>query len=194
MSGGAYLGRTYTMTVSGSVSRRERCGYCSTPFEYNIRRNGMGNGHSPFLLNNSGAKQTAERRARKALEIAFAKAVEPVHCPRCGMYQPEMVGELERRFGVRFDPNEYADERVSTPFNVIWDKTNAANTVEAFEHFMRVWPVYADQANVRLRELRHPLRRKVLRVLWWAVWAILAGGFVALTLLAILGESKFFSN
>jgi hypothetical protein len=128
----AYIGRTYTMTVSGTVSRRERCCHCSTAFEYEICRNGMGNGHSPFLLLNSGAKQTAERRARKALQRAFVGAVEPVHCPTCGMYQPEMVPELERRFGVRFDPNEYAAERVTIPFNVIWKKM-----VEAYERFVR---------------------------------------------------------
>jgi hypothetical protein len=39
---GAYIGRTYTITVSGAVSTRARCGHCSTAFEYNIWRNGMG--------------------------------------------------------------------------------------------------------------------------------------------------------
>lgn len=190
MSGGAYLGRTYTMTVSGTVSRRERCGHCSTIFEYSIRRNGMGNGHSPFLLNNSGAKQTAERRARKALEIAFAKAVEPVHCPSCGMYQPQMVEELRRRFGVRFDPNDCATERITVPFDLILDKTRQADTVEAYEHFERVWPVYSREAKLRLSELRHPVRRRVLRILAWAFYIIVGGGFAALALLAILSELK----
>jgi len=123
----AYIGRTYTMTVSGTVSRRERC---AIAFEYEICRDGMGNGHSPFLLFNFGARQTAERRARKALQRAFVGAVEPVHCPTCGMYQPEMVPELERRFGVRFDPNEHAAERVTIPFNVLWKKM-----VETYERF-----------------------------------------------------------
>jgi hypothetical protein len=186
----AYIGRTYTMTVSGTVSRRERCCHCSTAFEYEICRNGMGNGHSPFLLLNSGAKQTAERRARKALQRAFVGAVEPVHCPTCGMYQPEMVPELERQFGVRFDPNEYAAERVTIPFNVIWKKTHEADTVEAYERFMRVWPRHADHAKLRLRELRHPVRRKVLRVLSWTVWGMIAVGFAGLVLLSILGELK----
>jgi hypothetical protein len=186
----AYIGRTYTITVSGSISRREQCGYCSTTFEYNILRNGMGNGHSPFLLNNSGAKRTAERRARTALDRALAMAVEPVHCPTCGMYQPEMVEELKRRFGVRFDPNEHATERVTIPFHAIWDKTCRANTVEAYERFVRVWPIYIDQAKLHLRELRHPVRRRVLRVLSWTVWTALAIGFVGLALVSILSELK----
>jgi hypothetical protein len=187
---GAYIGRTYTITVSGAVSTRARCGHCSTAFEYNIRRNGMGNGHSPFLLNNSGAKRTAERRARMALERALAEAVEPVHCPTCGMYQPEMVRELERRFGVRFDPNEHSAERVTIPFHVIWDKTCQTNTAEAYERFMRIWPIYTDQAKLRLRELRHPLRRRVMRALSWAVWTVIAVGFGGLVLLSVLSELK----
>ena len=178
----AYIGRTYTMTVSGTVSRRERC---AIAFEYEICRDGMGNGHSPFLLFNFGARQTAERRARKALQRAFVGAVEPVHCPTCGMYQPEMVPELERRFGVRFDPNEHAAERVTIPFNVLWKKM-----VETYEQFMRIWPRHADHAKLRLRELRHPVRRKVLRVLSWTVWGIIAVGFAGLVLLSIVGEHK----
>jgi hypothetical protein len=102
-----------------------------------------------------------------------------------GMYLPEMVPELERRFEVRFDPNEYAAERITIPFNVLWKKM-----VEACERFMRIWPRHADHAKFRLRELR-PVRRKVLRVLSWTVWGIIAVGFAGLVLLSIVGELKF---
>ena len=64
----AYIGRTYTMTVSGTVSRRERC---AIAFEYEICRYGMGNGHSPFLLFNFGARQTAERRGAESSATCF---------------------------------------------------------------------------------------------------------------------------
>lgn len=190
MSGFAYLGRTYTSTVSGTRKKRERCGYCDTAFEYSLRRNGMGNGHSPFLLNNGGAQQTAERRAKIALERAFAVAVEPVHCPRCGMYQPDMVQELRGRFRVRFDPNERAAERLAVPFDQAASRAAQANTAEAYEDLMRVWPVYANEMRFLLRDLRHPVRRKILRALWWTLWVAIAGSFLLLVVMSFLGDHK----
>jgi len=170
------------------MKKQERCGFCNTAFEYNLRRNGMGNGHSPFLLNNGGAQRTADRRANIALQRAFDIAVEPVHCPRCGMYQPDMVKELRRRFGVKFDPNERADERLAIPFNHAATKAAQANTVEAYEDLMRVWPVYAREVRFQLRDLRHPVRRKVLKGLWWTLWIAIAGSFIVLAILSVLAD------
>jgi hypothetical protein len=150
----------------------------------------MGNGHSPFLLNNFGAQQTAERRAKMALEKAFEIAVEPVHCPGCGMYQPDMVQELRKRFRVKFDPNERAADRLAAPFNHAAGRAVQANTIEAYEDLLRVWPVYANEVRHQLREIRNPVRRKVLKWVGWALWAAIPGTFIVLIILSLLADHK----
>jgi len=91
VSGFAYFYRTYTATVSGSITRRERCAGCSSVFGYEIRRIAAGGGHSAFWLNNAGAEVSAESRARANLKRALDEAIEPVHRPMCGIFQPNMV-------------------------------------------------------------------------------------------------------
>src|SRR5258705_2251354 len=94
---GLYFYRTYTATVFGSAVRHERCAGCSTVYEYEIKREASGGGHSPFWSNNIGAEVSAERRARANLVRALQEAIEPVHCPNCGMFQPNLVQLLRRR-------------------------------------------------------------------------------------------------
>jgi hypothetical protein len=114
MSGGfLYFYRTYTATVSGSQKRRERCAGCSCVFEYVITREVQGGGHSAFHLNNTGAAESAKTRARANLNRALDEAIEPVHCPTCGIYQPAMVRVLRERHGKQFDPNRYASARIA---------------------------------------------------------------------------------
>lgn len=184
MSGGAfvYFYRTYTATASGSRTRRERCVGCSSVFEYTITREVAGGGHSAFMLNNAGAAVSAKARARANLARALDEAIEPAHCPTCGIYQPAMVGVLRERHGKQFDPNKYASARVAYSAADLWRTARAMNTKEAYANFMVVWPTLDRQAKQQIKELRYPphVRKLVSRLLWigWSALAVVAVGAV----------------
>jgi hypothetical protein len=181
MSGGGFLYfyATHTATASGSRMRRERCTGCSTVFEYRITRQVEGGGHSPFFLNSAGAAASAKMRAHANLNRALDE-VEPVHCPACGIFQPDMVQVLRQRYGKRYEPNKYASERIAVPVATAWGLACEADSVEAYTKFMEVWPdtnsqhrtLRSDQllllmrwyARQRLKVLKYPLYlRKFVR-------------------------------
>jgi hypothetical protein len=176
MSGGAlfYLYRTYTATVSGSQKRREQCAGCSWIFEYTITREAAGGGHSGFMLNNAGAAESAKVRARANLNRELDEAIEPVHCPACGIYQPAMVRVLRERHGKRFEPNKYASERITAPPVTAWRAACAANTVVAYNKFIEVWPTFDWLAKKQIKQLRYPpYMRKLVSNFLWIAWGVL---------------------
>jgi hypothetical protein len=188
MSGGGflYLYRTYTATVSGSTERRERCVGCSHVFEYAITRETRGGGHSGFYLNNKGAAASAETRARANLVRALDEAIEPVHCPTCGIYQPKMVQVLRERHGKQFDPNKYAAERVAIPPGAAWFTARVANTKTAYTKFMEVWPTLDWHAKQQIKELRYPpYVRKLVSNIGWMLWGALALCVIGIVLAGI---------
>ncbi len=181
MSGGGflYLYRTYTSTVSGSTERRERCVGCSHVFEYKITRVAQGGGHSGFYLNNAGAAENAKTRARANLVRALDEAIEPVHCPTCGIYQPDMVQALRERHGKRFDPNKYAAERIKFPAASLWRSACGINTKEAYSRFIEVWPTLDWHAKKQIKELRYPPHVwKLVSRIGWVLWGALVIGIV----------------
>jgi hypothetical protein len=60
-------------------------------------RQARGAGTSLYFLDNAGAEHRAYAQANKRLRRAFERGVEPVACPDCGWFQPEMVREVRRR-------------------------------------------------------------------------------------------------
>lgn|SRR5262249_32988305 len=177
MSGGfLYFYRTYTATASGSIRKRERCVGCSRTFEYTIRREVEGGGHSAFFLNNAGAAASAKRRAHANLNRALREAIEPVHCPACGVYQPDMVRVLRERHGKRCEPNKRASERITVPAATAFEAALKTNTLESYTRFMEVWPVYSWYAKQRINEIKYPpyLRKGVYWTCWGAAALFLA--------------------
>jgi hypothetical protein len=168
MSGFFYFWRTYTAHVSGSVTRRERCVGCSCVFTYVITRYVAGGGHSAFYLNNAGAAASAKMRAHANLDHALKEAIEPVHCPACGIFQPDMVRVLRERHGKRCEPNRYASERIAVPAANAWRAACAAHTKESYTKFMEVWPAHSGGAERQIKELRYPPHSQDLTM--WAVW------------------------
>jgi hypothetical protein len=126
---GAYFWVTHTVTMSGEVTRRERCEACGTLFQYAISRTVSGSAHNPWGIFGAGARLEAEERARKHLKHRLATAVEPVHCPRCGNYQTAMVRFLRRKLGSRYDPNKYAHARITIAARDAWQAARWANTI-----------------------------------------------------------------
>lgn len=171
MLGILYFWRSYTTSVSGSTTRHERCVGCSCLFEYEITREATGGGHSPFFLNNTGAAASARIRARANLNRALHEAIEPVHCPTCGIFQPEMARVLREQRGERYEPNKYASERIAVPVADAWRAACTANTMESYAKFLEVWPTFSWYAEKRIKELKYPPHlRKLGSGLFWIVW------------------------
>lgn len=190
MLGILYFWRSYTATVSGSTTRHERCVGCSCLFEYEITREAVGGGHSAFLLNNAGAAASAKMRARENLNRALREAIEPVHCPACGIFQPDMARVLREQHAKRCEPNKYASERIAVPVADAWRAACAANTIESYTKFIEVWPTFSWHAEKQIKELRYPPRlRNLRRGVFWIVWSAVVLLIVAIFIVALDGES-----
>lgn len=192
MPGFFYFWGSHTATVTGSATRHVRCCECDTPFEYQITRRTRGGGHSPFLLNPRGAAASAKERAYANLNRELRDSVEPVYCPTCGVFQPEMTKQLRRQFGPTYDPNEFAAERIVIPFREAWRRTIMKDTSDAYKHFIEVWPTASTSvaiARARIKELtRSPLVNasyklfSILLRLGWLTIVLMCVGLVAVTI------------
>jgi hypothetical protein len=141
-----------------------------------------GGGHAPFFMGNAGAEEEARRRARANLKRALDEAVEPVHCPGCGIYQPAMVQVLREQHGKRCEPNKYASERIAVPVAHAWRAACAANTLGSYTKFMSVWPTYSWHARKQIRELKYPPHlRKLAASFLWALWGVLFAFIVGIS-------------
>jgi hypothetical protein len=167
---------------------------CSYVYEYEIARQGYGRGDSPFYLSNAQAAANANMRARADLARALNEAIEPIHCPTCGIFQPDMVRLLRKRYGKQYDPNKYASERIK---GSIWDAlraANAENTVEAYTKFMETWPYvwFPAYAKERIKEIKYPpFLRWLLSHSWWIVW----GAVILLAVVVVaVGEARYYGQ
>jgi hypothetical protein len=137
--------------------KQETCVGCSQEFEYfeyQVKRTLVGVGHSPFLLLNSTAKEKARERASHHLSHSLDKAIEPVHCPNCGIYQPAMVKVLQKKFGKKYEPNAYAKLRVGFTPEETLQAACTGNTLKSYKNFMAICPTLSPPAEQKLRELR----------------------------------------
>jgi hypothetical protein len=169
MSGGiAYFWKSYTSTVSGSTTRRVTCVGCSRVYEYPVSRTAAGGGHSPLFLTNAGAAEKARQRARANLDRALMEAIEPVHCPTCGIYQPDMVPLLRKHLGKNYEPNYYAKLRTGLSPEETWRAACKGNTIKSYTNFMQIWPTYSSFAKAKISELKYPphFRKWVSRLAW----------------------------
>jgi hypothetical protein len=171
MSGGfAYFWRSYSTTVSGSTVKRVQCVGCSKVFSYVIERAADGGGHSPLFLTNAGAAEKARQRARANLDRALNEGIDPVHCPACGIYQPDMVQVLRKKFGRNFEPNIFAKMRLAISPTDSWRIAWEANTIRSYTNFMLMWPMYSAPAKKKINELKYPPHLRKLFVLNCSSW------------------------
>jgi hypothetical protein len=185
-SGFVYFGRTYAATVSGSALKRVQCAACNKVFEYILERSASGRGASHYFLNNAGAAERARQRAHVNLDRALSDGVDPVHCPECGIYQPEMVQVLRKKLGKTLDPNIFAKLRLAISPQEAWLAVCKENTVRSYTNFMMTWPTYSAEAKRKISELKYPphVRRLGTR-LAWTVW----GGSILLVFYFIIAGS-----
>ncbi|MGA8958582.1 MAG: hypothetical protein WB475_00075 [Pseudolabrys sp.] len=178
-----YFGRSYTATRSGSTTREEKCVGCSRVFEYTITRTVEGASASFYFLNNAKAAASAEREAHFALNRALNEG-EPVHCPDCGIYQPDMVRVLREQFGRHFDPNKYASERIAIPVAKAWVAALTADTKDSYIKFKEVWPTYSWYMEARpKKEIKYPpYLRKLTSDFFWFLWGAIVLTFIGLVI------------
>jgi hypothetical protein len=152
MSGGiAYFWKSHTATVSGSTTRSVSCVGCSRAYEYSVSRTAVGGGHSPLHLTNASAAEKARQRARDNLSRALMDAIEPVHCPSCGIYQPNMEPLLRKDLGNKYEPNRYAKLRLDLSPEEAWRAACQGNTVKSYINFMEIWPTYSSFAKSKIK-------------------------------------------
>jgi hypothetical protein len=120
-------------------------------------------------------------RARDNLNRALEEAIEPVHCPSCGIYQPDMARALQERYGRRLEPNKYASERIAFPVRKAWSAACAANTIEAYTNFKDLWPTLSRQADRAIKQIKYPPHmRRLVASFGWILWGALVLFFVGM--------------
>jgi hypothetical protein len=91
------IGNEYTAYSSGSVDKFVRCEKCGEEYVYALFRDVSARATSLLFADNVGASNRASDRAQGKLERALSQGVDPVPCPNCGYFQPDMVREARRR-------------------------------------------------------------------------------------------------
>jgi hypothetical protein len=81
-----YVWSEYTVNARGSILATVRCARCRHTYAYEMVRSEPGGGWEE-----ARARATAELALRGALEKGF----DPVPCPECGTYQPNMLPQLQ---------------------------------------------------------------------------------------------------
>jgi hypothetical protein len=199
-----YFWQRHEAWVSGSTKRRVRCVECSYDYEYEITREGWGRGDSPYSLSNTAAAANAKMRARADLARSLNEAIEPRHCPVCGIFQPDMVRLFRKQYGKQFDPNKYASKRIigspgafaGSPFEAL-RAADAENTVEAYTKLMETWPYtlflyHAKQRIEQIEQLKYPPFVRWLRShVWWIVWAVF---FLLVIGIIGVGEGRYYNQ
>src|SRR5687768_14080881 len=91
-----YVGTEWTVTRSGSVLKFVKCEQCNHDFAYWMRRKLESSSFSVLGLDNRGAVNRATEEAEYCLRRSLRRSCDPVPCPECGHYQPDMVEQIRR--------------------------------------------------------------------------------------------------
>lgn len=188
-----YFWKSHTATVSGSVKRHVTCVNCGEPFYYVAKRVAQGGGHNPLHLNPRGATEMARKRAFINLDRALDGAIEAAHCPTCGIFQPEMVAYIRKELGKEVDPNKFANERLTIPFREAWNTANISDDVDAYNHFIEVWPNATGSVWAAKQRIKILTRTAVVafaykwawpfaKILWMTLVVLLAIGFIVVVM------------
>jgi len=91
------LGENYTATLRGAKWKTVQCFNCSGEYFYHMNRSAKCNGFNPLWLDAEGARNRAYEKAQAALTRALDEECDPISCPACGVYQPDMIRLLRVR-------------------------------------------------------------------------------------------------
>ena len=90
-----HVGTEYTVNARGSIFITVRCNRCLHVYSYEMVRSEPGGGFSILSLDNAAAQAKAQAIAELSLQRALEKGRDPVPCPACGTYQPDMVAQVK---------------------------------------------------------------------------------------------------
>ncbi len=88
------VGTDVTVTAHGSVLMTVRCTRCQHVYLYEMVRSEPGGAFSLLSLDNEGAAERGAVIAEVALRQSLEKGCDPVPCPECGTYQPNVLPQL----------------------------------------------------------------------------------------------------
>jgi hypothetical protein len=89
--------KTVRASVSGSAVKHVQCARCGCRFVYRLHRTATGQSAGIRLFGEERAKSDALTKAQRALPRVLDRAVEPMPCPDCETYRPDMVRALRWR-------------------------------------------------------------------------------------------------
>lgn len=92
-------GTEFSVTSTGAVVRRVKCEKCNQEYLYLLERTITASERSILNLDSAGAEQRASEQARELLHSLLAEDIDPVPCPGCGHYQPEMLVASRAQYG-----------------------------------------------------------------------------------------------
>ena len=159
--------------------------------EYLITRTGYGRGDSPYNMSNSEAAGNARMRAQANLIHELDEAIEPIHCPRCKIFQPEMVQLLYKMHWKRYDVNKYASERVTIgPMDALLVAARE-KTVASYTKLLETCPHLLFASAYAKNELK--LMRYSPYLQWFVshFWQILYGALILLIIGIVTGLLRY---
>ena len=86
--------KTYHANSSGVALKLVLCESCGAEYFYLLSRTGSGSGTSVLFLDNAGAADRAELESQRDLENQLNSSIDAVPCPKCGLYQANMIPEI----------------------------------------------------------------------------------------------------
>jgi hypothetical protein len=92
-----FFGNSQKAKVSGSTPKYVRCAECGCEYVYIMNRTGHGSESNLLHLSVAAAARKAEAQAAENLKRRLMHGLDPVPCPDCGIYQPDMVRALKHR-------------------------------------------------------------------------------------------------
>ena len=90
-------GTSHDARVTASAVREVVCARCRNPFFFHLRRTGKGHSQTAFFIGMMEADREAALKARGNLAKKLASEVDPVACPSCRFFQPQMVAAARGR-------------------------------------------------------------------------------------------------
>lgn len=84
-------GESFSTTAHGCLPKRVRCEECGHVYYYMLQRSATGHGTNLLFIDEKGARRRSARDAEAKLHEALRNECDPVPCPKCGRYQPDMV-------------------------------------------------------------------------------------------------------
>ncbi len=91
------IGTEFTTTIRGFQTRSVHCVHCAEHYLYDLMRKGKGHRFSLFSLDNAGSRQGSAGDAQEDLDVQLRHELDPIPCPSCGCYQPDMVERLKKQ-------------------------------------------------------------------------------------------------